>query len=151
MKKMRKGGLLITKVHQLAGRVFSRMLKQYDLSEINPAQGRILFVLWEKDGIPITELAEKTRLEKSTLTSMLDRLEQAGLIVREFSKEDRRKIFIHRTKKDLDFQKTYFAISAEMTDVFYKGFSQKEIDDFEMKLQMILENLTEYESVPKKS
>jgi DNA-binding MarR family transcriptional regulator len=107
-------------------------------------------VLWEKDGIPITELAQKTRLEKSTLTSMLDRLEQAGLIAREFSKEDRRKIHIHRTKKDLDFQKAYLAISTEMTDLFYKGFSEKEIDDFELKLQRILGNLTESETAPKR-
>jgi DNA-binding MarR family transcriptional regulator len=84
-----EGGFLLSKVHQLMGRVFNRLLREHGI-EFNSAQGRILFVLWKGDGIPITELAEETMLGKSTLTSMLDRLEEAGHIRRERSPEDRR-------------------------------------------------------------
>lgn len=141
MKKQRQGGFLIAKIHQLSGRIFSKILKEHNISEINPAQGRILFVLWENDEIPIVELSKKTQLEKSTLTSMLDRLEKNRFIKRIISKEDRRKILIKRTKKDLAFQRTYYKVSAKMTSIFYKGFTDTEIDMFEKFLQKILNNL----------
>ncbi len=111
MSKNSKGGFYISKIHQLSGRIFARMLKDYGVNEINPAQGRIMFVLWQNDGIPINELAKETSLSKSTLTSMLDRLEQTGFIKREPSDIDRRKICIWRTEKDKSFQKQYVAVS----------------------------------------
>jgi len=141
MKEQRRGGFLIAKIHQLSGRIFSRILKQHNINEINPAQGRILFVLWEHDEIPITELSKKTQLEKSTLTAMLDRLEHDGYIRRLASKEDRRKTIIKRTDKDKSFQREYYQISDEMTALFYKDFSETEIDRFEGYLQRILDNL----------
>lgn len=142
MEKLREGGMLVAKIHQVAGRIFAKKLKEYNIDEINPAQGRILFVLWENDGIPIRQLSEKTLLKKSTLTSMLDRLEDIGYIVRVPSKKDRRKIIIKRTEKDKTFQELYLQVSKEMTDLFYDGLTEKEIDQLETWLRKILENLT---------
>jgi DNA-binding MarR family transcriptional regulator len=143
MKEKRQGGFLIAKIHQLSGRIFSRILKQHNIHEINPAQGRILFVLWEHDEIPISELSKKTQLEKSTLTAMLDRLENDGFIRRMASEDDRRKTIIKRTDKDKSFQKAYYQISEEMTALFYKDFSEREVDKFEKYLERILDNLME--------
>ncbi|MFX1513442.1 MAG: MarR family winged helix-turn-helix transcriptional regulator, partial [Promethearchaeota archaeon] len=92
MREQRAGGYLIAKIHQITGRIFSKMLKDNEISDINPAQGRILFALWRKDGLSIIELAKVTALSKSTLTPMLDRLEKIGHLKRVPSKEDRRKI-----------------------------------------------------------
>lgn len=142
MKKQKQGGFLIARIHQLAGRIFARMLKDHGIDEINPAQGRIMFVLWRNDEIPINELAEKTSLGKSTLTSMLDRLENSGFIKRVHSRNDRRTILIKRTEKDKSFQDLYVKVSQEMTKLFYNNFSPKEIDQFENFLKRILDNLT---------
>ena len=89
MKDQRRGGFLIGQIHRFGGRILSKKLQARGI-EINPAQGRIMFVLWQDDGIPITELAKQTSLGKSTLTSMLDRLEQAGYLRRVPSPHDRR-------------------------------------------------------------
>ena len=145
MKIRREGGFLIAKIHQLSGRIFAKILKKSGIDEINPAQGRILFVLWNKDEIPISELARKTMLSKSTLTSMLDRLEKAGYVVRKHSQEDRRKILIKRTEKDKNLEKTYTQVSEEMTNLFYSGLTPEEITDFEDYLKRILHNLVEHE------
>ena len=146
MKIRRQGGFLIAKIHQVSGRIFAKILKEAGISEINPAQGRILFALWKKDAIPITELAKKTLLSKSTLTSMLDRLEKAGFIIRVPSKKDRRIILIERTEKDKHLEKVYVQVSDEMTSLFYNGFTSGEIDTFEENLKRILANLTKKES-----
>lgn len=142
MEKLREGGMLVAKIHQVAGRIFAKKLKEYNINEITPAQGRILFVLWENDEIPISQLSKKTLLKKSTLTSMLDRLEDMDYIVRVHSKNDRRKIIIKRTEKDKSFQELYLQVSNEMTDLFYSGLTEKEIDQLELWLKKILDNLT---------
>jgi len=140
MKEMRQAGFLLAKIHQLAGRIFARKLRDYGI-EINPPQGRIMFVLWQEDEIPIIELARQTSLEKSTLTSMLDRLEDAGYIRRVPSKEDRRKILIKRTEKDKAFQNLYLKVSQDMLQLTYKNFSEKEIEQFEEYLKRVFANL----------
>jgi DNA-binding MarR family transcriptional regulator len=144
MKTQREGGFLIAKIHQIAGRIFTQKLKDHNI-EINPAQGRIMFMLWRNEGISINELAEKTSLGKSTLTSMLDRLEAAGFIKRVPSRKDRRKIIIERTEKDRSFQDLYIQVSRDMTKLFYSAFSEDEIDEFENYLKRIFNNLVEYE------
>jgi DNA-binding MarR family transcriptional regulator len=142
LRGLRRGGFLIARIHQIGGRIFSRLLKQHGIEEINPAQGRILFVLWSRDRIPISELARRTSLGKSTLTSMLDRLERSGLIRREDSGRDRREILIARTEKDRLLEQRYTEVSRAMTDLFYRGFSRSEIARFEGYLERILDNLT---------
>ncbi|MHC4174919.1 MAG: MarR family winged helix-turn-helix transcriptional regulator [Planctomycetota bacterium] len=135
----------MAKIRQVGGRISERTLKQHNI-EINSAQGRIMFALWQNDGISINELAKKTQLKKSTLTSMLDRLERMGYIRRQRSKKDRRKILIKRTEKDRTMEKKYVEVSEEMTRLFYKGFSTSQIVHFEKDLERILNNLTEFEA-----
>ena len=141
MKDQPQGGFLISQIHQLGSRIFARKLRQHGI-ELNPAQGRIMFVLWRNDGISITELARQTSLGKSTLTSMLDRLEQSGYVRRIPSPQDRRVILIERTEKDKAFQELYIQVSQEMQALFYDGFSEAEIQAFDQFLVRILDNLT---------
>ena len=145
MKSQRQAGFLMAKIRQVSGRVFERILKEYGI-EINSAQGRVMFALWQGDGISINELAKKTQLKKSTLTSMLDRLENMGYVRRQRCRKDRRKILIKRTNKDKNLENRYVELSGEITKLFYKGFSKSETDRFEDDLAKILENLTEYEA-----
>jgi len=146
MKQQRQGGFLISKIHQLSQRIFARILKDHKLDEFNPAQGRIMFVLWQKDNIPIHDLVEKTQFSKSTLTSMLDNLEKAGFIKRVPSKDDRREILIALTEKDRLLQDKYIDVSREMGKLYYNKFNDKEINDFENYLKIILENLIDLDT-----
>jgi len=145
MSRQREGGILIAKIHQLSGRIFNRKLKNNKLDELNSAQGRIMFVLWNNNNLPIHELSKETQLSKSTLTSMLDRLEKAGYIKRTPSKKDRRKIIINLIKVDKEFEQNYINVSKEMLNLFYNDFSEEEIDSFESFLKRLLDNLVKFE------
>ena len=59
------GGFLMTQIKQVGGRVFEKLLSQSGIDEFNGAQGRILYVLWQLDNIPISELSKKTGLAKN--------------------------------------------------------------------------------------
>ena len=139
------GGFLISKIKQIQGRVFEKLLQEHGIDQFNGAQGRILFVLWGNDDIPISELSDKTGLAKTTLTSMLDRLENSGHILRIFDPGDRRKVNIRLTPEARDLKGSYDAVSMRMSEIFYEGFTDEEIVSFEEKLMRILDNLKEGE------
>ncbi len=137
------GGFLITKIKQLQGRIFEKLLAAHNISEFNGAQGRILFVLWEKDNIPISELARQTGLAKTTLTSMLDRMEKQELLERISSPLDRRTVSIRLTKTASSLEKQYKQVSDEMNQIFYRGFTNDEVLALETALKRVLKNLTD--------
>jgi DNA-binding MarR family transcriptional regulator len=135
-----EGGYLISQIHQLSGRIFAKKLRELTI-DINHAQGRIIFALWKKDQIPINDLAKETSLSKSALTTMLERLEKSGHLVRKQSESDKRSTIICLTEKSSSMRNDYQKISEEMTDLFYKGFTNDQIFEFESSLKRILENL----------
>jgi len=137
------GGFLISQIKAVQGRVFEKLLTKSGVDEYNGAQGRILYVLWQEDKLPIVELSKRTGLAKTTLTSMLDRLEGKGFLSRCADKENRRQIRILLTKKAKALEDKYNEVSNEMSEIFYRDFSDNEIRDFENKLNRILENLKE--------
>ena len=76
---------------------------------------------------------------------MLDRMEKANLIVRAFDKSDRRQIRVALTKTAQSLSGMYDKVSDEMNEIFYAGFSDEEIAEFESALLRILTNLNESE------
>lgn len=136
-----KGGFLISRIKQLSTRIFDRMLAASGIDSFNGAQGRILYVLWQNDGISISTLSAQTSLANTTLTAMLDRMEAGGLIVRKPDPKDRRNKLIVLTDKARSLQDGYDKISQDMSELYYTGFSEAEIVQFESYLQRILDNL----------
>jgi DNA-binding MarR family transcriptional regulator len=140
-KQLSEGGYLVAKAHQIGGRVFAKLLREKGGAEINPAQGRILFALWKDQGMSITQLSKETALEPSTLTSMLDRLEAAGLARRAPSPADRRAIVVECTEAGRALEKKHSALSKKMTAIYYEGMDASEIEAFENALRKIIANL----------
>ena len=136
-----KGGFLISRIKQVGGRLFDRLLAEADIDAFNGAQGRILYVLWQGDGLTISQLSAQTSLANTTLTSMLDRMEQSGLIQREPSPSDRRALLIRLTDKARTLREDYDRISQRMNEMYYLGFTEAEIRQFESYLQRVLDNL----------
>jgi DNA-binding MarR family transcriptional regulator len=145
MTQKREGGYLISQIHQLSGRIFSKKLKEYQI-DINHAQGKIIFALWKKDQIPITDLTKETSLSKSSLTTMLERLEKSGHLIRKQSETDKRTTIVCLTQKSSALRADYQKISSDMTNIFYEGFTNDNISKFESSLKKILKNL-KHESI----
>lgn len=136
-----KGGFLISRIKQMGTRIFDHMLAASGIDSFNGAQGRILYVLWQNDAISISSLSAQTSLAKTTLTAMLDRMENMGLIVRKPDPKDRRNRLIALTEKAKSLQDDYTKISERMNEIYYTGFTEEEIRQFESYLQRVLNNL----------
>ena len=139
----KQGGFLITRIKQVGGRVFERILAQKDIDAFNGPQGRILYILWQGDGIPISKLSKETGLAMTTLTGMLDRMETQGLVRRDRGDADRRKILIYLTEKAKALKSAYDEVTKEISDIYYKGFSEEEVRQLEAYLKRILVNVEE--------
>lgn len=136
-----KGGNYVSQIKRLSDRILEQILAEKNIDAFNGAQGRILYVLWSRDGISLRELADKTGLAPTTLTSMVDRMEKAGLVCRMLDKNDRRKTLLALTAKAKNLEQDYKAVSDKMSEIFYKGFSDDEIRTCEAMLARILDNM----------
>ncbi len=143
-------GFLISQIKQVQGRVFGRLLQACNVEEFNGPQGRILYVLWQSEGIPIVELAQKTGLAKNTLTAMLGRMEKNGLVCRMVSPSDKRQSLICLTPKARLLETRYDQVSQQMNALFFQNFNEKEILELEQYLDRIVFNLEQAETALKK-
>ena len=87
----RLGGFLITKLKQLQSRTLAQCISEQGIDAFSGEQGKILFVLWQKDKITQKELACETGLAKNTITVMLEKMEKNNLIKRITDEKDKRK------------------------------------------------------------
>lgn len=137
------GGYLINQIQKISSRKFNELLKEKNIDEFNGSQGVILYSLWNNKELTIKEIVKITGLAKTSLTSMLDRMEEKGLIRRKDNSEDKRSIKIMLTDKAKELEKDYNDISNKMSNTFYKNFSDKEINEIENYLERIISNLEE--------
>lgn len=137
-----KGGFYITQIKQLQDRIFERLLLENGI-EISGGQGRILFILWKDDDLTISEISEKTSLAKNTVSAVIDGMVNKGIVERSINPQNRRQTIVSLTKYAKSLQAEYEAVSQQMNDLFYQGFSEKEQVQFEQYLARILETLTE--------
>lgn len=54
----------------------------------------VMLVLWEQDDVTVSEIGERLFLDSATLTPLLKRLESAGLLSRQRSRQDERQVVV---------------------------------------------------------
>jgi DNA-binding MarR family transcriptional regulator len=78
------------------GRAYQPVL---DTLGITYPQFLVLNTLWEKDGRPVGEIAERLTLESSNITPLIKRLEAAGLLTRQRNPADDRQVLVSLTEQ----------------------------------------------------
>ena len=138
------GGFLVSKIKQLSDRIFERLLARQGIDAFNGAQGRILYVLWQEDGVSIKTISERCGLAITSLTTMLERMENQGLIRRVPSEQDKRKTLLYLTDQAKKLRTDSEVVSGQMRDIFYRDFTAAEIEQFETYLNRVRTNLEEW-------
>ncbi|MBQ1315838.1 MAG: MarR family transcriptional regulator [Erysipelotrichaceae bacterium] len=135
------GGTLISQVKQLQDRAFNKILKEEGIYEFNGQQGRVLFALWKNEKLSLIELSRKTSLAKTTLSAMVERMKNEGLLIVEGSKEDKRSLVIYLSDKTLSLEGKINRATKIISDIFYKDFSEEEANELDRLLGKVKENL----------
>ena len=138
-------GFYISRIKQINTRLLNKLLAQKNITAFNGEQGRILHVLWENDGISNQELSKRSGLAMSSLTTMLERMEEKNLLTRKGCPKDKRKCLLFLTDYANSLKKEYNEISEKMTRLFFEGISEVERLAFEKTLENVLHNLEKAE------
>ena len=87
---------------------------------ITAPQLLVLQSLRDFGDLPVGELAGKVSLSQATVTSIVDRLEKKGIVRRERSQEDKRKVFVQLTEDGVKIIKD---APAPLQESFVRQFS----------------------------
>ncbi|MBN2395362.1 MAG: MarR family transcriptional regulator [Candidatus Atribacteria bacterium] len=83
----------------------------------------VLMVLWENDSLPVNDIARRLILNTNTITPLLKRMEQQGLINRIRSKKDERMVLVQLTEKGEGLK----VIALQIPEEFIKRLSDREL------------------------
>jgi DNA-binding MarR family transcriptional regulator len=101
---------------------------------LTPAQFDIIATLGNTPGMSCKELGEKTLITKGTLTGVLVRLEEKGLIRRTISQEDRRSFIVQLTPQgEQEFERVFPAHLA-FCDAHFADYNEEDFSALEREL-----------------
>ena len=116
-------GYRIKLLGQLLTRKFQERLEPYGLT---PFHWIVLCCLWEEDGLATCSIGEKLQQVGGTLTGVLDRMEERGLIHRERDDRDRRVWRIWLTDAGKELQTVLPPIALEIREQAMQGVSPED-------------------------
>ena len=115
------------KAQNIVHQFFKARLAPYG---ITPGQYGVLKCLWDEDGLTVKKLAERMYLDSSTITGLLDRMENKGLIKRQSSPSDRRALSVVLTPAGKALQEPVTQAIIDANQAVLKNMSEEEADSF---------------------
>jgi DNA-binding MarR family transcriptional regulator len=112
-----------------------------DQVDMHRGQAILVCALCEKDGMTQTEIAEQLAVQGATVTNMLQRMEEAGLVVRRRDANDNRLVRVYLTaagrQKEQAIHRQFEGLEARM----FEGISQEDRATLRRFLLRILQNM----------
>jgi len=132
-------GYRIKLLSQLLYRKFAERLTPYGLT---PFHWVVLCCLWSEDGLPTSSIGERLQQVGGTLTGVLDRMEERGLVRRERDSKDRRICRIWLTDAGREMERVLPPIVVELREETFAGFSDTEREQLSQMLNRAIANIS---------
>ena len=120
------------------GKAYNPMLKKLGLTY---PQYIALTALWEDDGLTVGEMCKRLRLDSSTLTPLLKRLENLGHIERKRGAIDERQVFVSLTPSGVALQNHAKGITKCIVST--TGFDIETLHGLVEAISLMRDNITE--------
>jgi DNA-binding MarR family transcriptional regulator len=108
---------------------------------VTRAQWKVLFRLSRQPGLRQIEIADILDVEPITLSRIIDRLSEAGLVERRTDPADRRAWRLEVTAKAQPLIAKLRTLAEELMDEAFAGLSNEELELMRAKLSKIRENI----------
>lgn len=128
--------LLLLGFHR-SNREIGRRIKREGLM---PGQPKILEYLWFHDGASQKDISRECIIDKSTVTSLLKRMEKLNLIRKETRPEDQRGMAIFLTKTGWEKAKRIRQVIYGIDDEMWQGIEPEARQQFMATFHRIMEN-----------
>ncbi|MCQ4214544.1 MarR family winged helix-turn-helix transcriptional regulator [Streptomyces longispororuber] len=114
-----------------------------------PGQEFVMMHLWDKGPVRQSELIKAVDLDPSTVTKMLQRLEQSGHVTRSPDPRDRRAVLVEATDASCGLLEDVAGVWAALEEQTLAGLSELDRAEFVRLLGLVEGNLcTEAEDCP---
>jgi len=124
---------------QLMTRKFQELLEPFGLTAFH---WLVLCCLWEEDGLPTCSIGEKLQQVGGTITGVLDRMEERGLVHRERDIDDRRIWRIWLTKEGKQLETVLPPLAMELREQVLLGIPLQERERFSQLVDQAIANLS---------
>jgi len=103
------GGYQALQIRLLNGRIFQKLLSNEPDAQYRSEQGKILTILWKQElgCATATDIALATGLANNTLTSMVKKLEEQGLVTIQPCTQDKRKKYIKLSERGIEYLESH--------------------------------------------
>lgn len=129
---------------RLAFRSFSRSLEALTLPRgVSSGQWRFLRALWQEEGITQRELSRRVGMREPTTVTALRGMEQAGLVARVPSTEDRRRVHVFLTPRARTLEAELMPCVVAVNKAALKGMTADEVRTLRRLLAQVTANLAE--------
>jgi len=133
---------LVAAVRDRANAFVAGKLAASGLKRIAPAHGSIFYRLFDGRKLTMGEMATSINRDKSTVTTLVDKLVALGYAEKQTSASDARVTHVRLTEEGLGLKPLFDEISDELLETVYKGFSPEERFLLVRLLQRIIDNFT---------
>ncbi len=106
------------------------LLAKLKASGLTIGQPKVLDYLKDHDGTSQKDIARGCHIEPGTLTTLLNRMEEAGLVERRMMNGNRRSLYVFLTDKGKEQLELVTAAFAEMEAEAFRGLSETERKTF---------------------
>jgi len=135
-------GYLVRDAHRAFQRLLERRIAPYGVTR---GQWYFLRVLWTHDGLSQRELSARVGMMEPTTVIALRSMEKAGLIERERSADDRRKVRVLLTAKAKRLRNELLAVARGITDASEEGIAMRDLAAFRRVIARMTANLDRVE------
>ena len=113
-----------------------------DQVDIPRGQAMVLCTVAKQDGLTQSEIADRLSVQGATITNMLQRLEETGLVVRRRDAEDNRLVRVFLTEIGRQKEEAINERFMAMQQLVFKDISDDERDLLRKQLEQILQNIS---------
>lgn len=111
-------------------------------SGLTIGQPKVLDYLKDHDGTSQKDIARGCHIEPGTLTTLLNRMEEAGLVERRMMNGNRRSLYVFLTGKGKEQLKLVTEAFSEMEEEAFRGISETERKTFMDLMLRVYENIS---------
>jgi DNA-binding MarR family transcriptional regulator len=128
-------GFLLAKASQRWNERLAEGFAAAGYGDVRPSYGSVLLPLWEEDGLRMGRLAERARLSKQTMTTLVRLCERDGLVERAADPEDGRASVVSLTPR----AKAFGPVAAEVVAGLEQEVSTRARRDLARALKEVME------------
>lgn len=139
MDKLLLDSQLCFPLYALSRQVTAQYRPLLEKLDLTYPQYLVLLLLWESDNRTVGELGERLLLDSGTLTPLLKRMEQKGLLTRQRNPADERQVTIQLTENGRGLQRQAMDIPTQLVQSL--SLDEQQVVDLRNQLQTILQQL----------